>query len=205
MRSPRSFALVLLALPALAACGPSEPGAPETAVLDPAKAADGVFPGDRIVQFTVSGKEGGKPVQLDSRNTGAPTVYCVTSVTCPTTKAYAAKLQTLEQTYTKKGVRFVWLYPNRGETDADKERCQTERGLAGVFSTDAGAAVAKVLEADHTPEMVFVRKDGLVAYRGAIDDGGGNPAGAKNDTLQDAIDAVLAGTPVRRNFVEPAG
>jgi hypothetical protein len=212
-----SIALVMLSIAGLAACGDSEKktdsgtvpaaAATDTAASEPApaKAAEGTTPGERVPNFTVKGTTDGKETTVPSSSPDAVTVYCVTSSACPTTRAYADKLRDIETSYTPKGVRFVWLYPNRSESDADKAACHAERKLGGVFSVDHGAAAAKTLATDHTPEMVVVGKDGRIAYRGAIDDGEGDPKRAKQEGLKDALDATLAGKAVQVTSIPPAG
>lgn len=214
------LALILATSAVLAACGDADkktdsgsaaatpPAATDgtAAAKTPEPApAEGTLPGDRVPSFTVQGVSGGKETTVPSSSPDAVTVYCVTSTSCPTTRAYADKLRTIESTYTPKGVRFVWLYPNRSESDADKATTHAERKLGGVLSYDKDAVVAKTLATDHTPEMVVVRKDGVIAYRGAVDDGGGDPKRAKANPLTDALDAVLAGKAVAVTTVPPAG
>ncbi len=216
---PTAFVLVISTL-ALAACSASSsptPSAPPTTPAPAAtgaetpapaptasEAAEGVQPGDRLPSFTVSGVEAGKEVSFDAATAEGVSVYCVTSVTCPTTKVYAERLREIEGEYAPKGARFVWVYSNRTESDEDKAENLAERGLSGTLSYDHGAAIAKVLEAQHTPEMVVVR-DGLVVYRGAIDDGKGSPKKAKNQTLAAAIGAALEGRAPDVSHVEPVG
>ena len=207
----RLFALFLIA-PALAACEKTEPVA-TTTVEETAGAEgpeekvqlDGTTPGDLIPMFTASGTTGGKPAAVASQTPGAVTVYCVGSTTCPTTKQYAAKLREIETGYAPKGVQFVWLYSNRAESDEEKTAWHAEKGLAGVFVIDRDAAIAKALGAERTPELVLTAANGTITYRGAIDDGSGDPKRATIEYLRNALDATLAGKPVEVSVTVPDG
>jgi len=75
-------------------------------------------------------------------------------------------------------------------------------GLEHPVLLDESGAVGKAYGATNTPHMFVIDKNGKVAYRGAIDnspDGeGGSPEGGKLINYVDAaIDAVMAGQPVK--------
>lgn len=208
------FRLVRAALPltllALAACEKEAPnsGRVETpaAPAKPAARVEGTTPGELVPKFAVEGTAAGaKAPAFDSQAPGQVTVYCVGSTTCPYTNKYAEKLQQIEEGFAGKPVRFVWLYSNSTEPDADKTKWHAEKGLAGVFVIDRGAVAAKALGAARTPELVVTSADGTITYRGAIDDGSGDPKRAKVEYLRDAIDATLAGRPVTTTVTQPAG
>jgi hypothetical protein len=114
-------------------------------------------------------------------------------------------MKDIETAYTSKGVKFVWLYPNRSESDADKQAWHAEKGLAGNFVIDRDAAIAKALGVERTPELVVTSADGTITYRGAFDDGAGDPVRAKSEHLKDALEATLAGKPVAVSRTTPAG
>ncbi|MCE9635251.1 MAG: redoxin family protein [Planctomycetes bacterium] len=219
-----------LAALCLAACGDAPTGkAPEVKISTPAPSAtapdatgqpapsavaadddvnmqvEGTTPGDLIPAFTSKGSSGGVATTLASQAPGAVTVYCVGSTECPYTNKYAERLQEIEAAYTAKGTKFVWLYSNRTESDARKAEWHAEKKLGGLFVIDGDAAIARALGASRTPEIVVTDAKGTITYRGAVDDGGGDPKRAKIQYLTDAIDATLTGKAVENAATTPAG
>jgi len=178
----------------------------ETAGADPAKVRlDGTTPGDLVPAFVAAGTQSGAPATLDSHKPGAVTVYTIGSTSCPYTNKYAGKMGEVEAAYAPKGVKFVWLYSNRTESDADKTAWHAEKKLGGLFVIDKDAAIARALAAERTPEIVVTSADGTIVYRGAIDDGAGDPKRAKAQYLSDALDATLSGKEVTTPATTPAG
>ena len=197
-------------VPPPAARGSDAPGSAKAPVTATATATVtlktvGTSPGKLVPKFTATGTTGGAAASLDSQAPGAVTVYCVGSTTCPYTNKYAAKLQSIESAYAGQAVTFVWLYPNRQESDAEKTAWHAEQKLGGLFVLDKDAAITKSLAAERTPEMVVTAADGTIAYRGAIDDGNGDPKRANVEYLRAAIDSTLAGQPVEVTETTPAG
>lgn len=182
--------------------------APEATLEAPPQAAPpavGILPGELIPAFTAEGTAGDASRSVASQEPGAVTVYCAGSTKCPITNAYAERMQQIESTYTEKGVQFIWIYPNRTETDDAKTAWHAEKDLAGTFVIDRDASIAKVLEIKRTPEIVVTAADGTITYRGAIDDGKGKPSRAEVPWLANALDATLAGEPVAVEKTVPAG
>jgi len=139
----------------------------------------------------------GQPAEaaLDSRATERPTVYIVTSTTCPFVNGYAARIRAVEAEYAAKGVDFVHVYPNSKESPEEKAAFHQEKGFHGAMVVDVDANVAKLLGAQRTPEVYVVSADGTVVYHGGVDDhaAGGN---VKSAYLCTALDEHLAGKPV---------
>lgn len=152
--------------------------------------------GERIPPFTAKVLRGDKEVELDSQKQGKPSVYFLAGTTCPATTECAERLAALVETYGARGVDFVFLYPNRNESSADKHKFHKERRLGGAFLNDAGGAIAKRLGARRTGEALLCDKDGRVLYRGGLDDDLKEPSKAKVRYLAQALDEMLAGKPV---------
>lgn len=176
----------------------------ETPVETPAP-KPGIDPGNLIPAFTAEGTAGETARQVSSQAPGAVTVYVAGSTKCPITNAYSARMNEIEDAYAAKGVQFVWLYPNRTEADDEKAEWHADHDLAGTFVIDRDAKIAKILDIKRTPEIVLTSAEGTITYRGAIDDGKGDPGDAKVAWLANAIDATLAGKPVDVQKTVPAG
>lgn len=124
------------------------------------------------------------------------TVLCMTGVGCPIAMKYGPVLAELAEAYADKGVQFLLVNPNKGESpDAMREVAQ-RLGLRYVH--DPEAKLGSTLGATSSTE-VFVLDGGLtLAYRGAVDDQFGLGyalAVPKNRYLADALDAVLTHVP----------
>lgn len=188
--------------PAPAAKAPA-PAAPSSG------AAVGNKPGNRIPPFAATARtfsgDAIAEAALDSQKTDGVVVWMVSSSTCPYTIKYAPRVAELEKSYAAKGVRFVHVYPNRTESVESKRKFHKDKGFRGAWVEDQDAAIAKLLGAKKTPEIYLTAADGTIAYRGAIDDSGGDYVAAEKHYLTDALDAVLAGKPVEVRETEPAG
>jgi hypothetical protein len=152
--------------------------------------------GEKIPAFTAKALRGDKEFDFDSGKQSKITVYFLAGVTCTATNAYAERLAALCEAYGPKGVDFVFLYPNKNESAADKRKFQKEKRLGGAFLNDVDAAIAKKLAAKRTGEALLCDKDGRVLYRGGIDDNLNEPARAKVKYVAQALDETLAGKSV---------
>lgn len=155
--------------------------------------------GEKIPPFVAKVLRGDKEVELDSQKQGKPTVYFLAGTTCPATTDCAERLAALVDAYGSKGVDFLFLFPNRNESAADKRKFHKERRLGGAFLNDAGGAIAKRLGAKRTGEAILCDRDGRVVYRGGIDDNLKDATKAKVRYLAQALDELLAGRPISVN------
>jgi thiol-disulfide isomerase/thioredoxin len=214
----KSLSLTSLALAAVfaVACSPDAPKPSETKPADTkpadtpaAEVRDGTTPGDRLPSFAAKTFQvvDGKTVEADydHAKTQGVRVYVVNSTTCPYTKKYAERMTQVEATYAAKGVTFVYAYPNGAETADAKQAWHTSKGHKGPWIVDKGGAVTKHLNGGRTPEYVVVNADGIITYRGGIDDSMGKWQDAKAQYLTDALDATLAGKPVATPETTAAG
>ena len=154
--------------------------------------------GEKIPAFTGKVVRGEKTADFDSLKTGKTTVYFIVGVTCPATEPYVPRLIELEKAYAPKDIDFVYLYPNKTESLADKQKFHKKMKLAGGFMDDEGAAVAKKLAASKTGLVLITDKDGNVLYRGGIDDNLLEPAKVKSRFVVMALDEILAGKKVSK-------
>lgn len=151
----------------------------------PAFTAQALVPSDTAPRATV----------FDSHATKQVTVYLVVGTTCPATLAYVERLRELERTYAPKKVDFVYVYPNRIDSSDAKAAFHRDRKLEGRMIDDQGAAVARALGARQTAEAILVGKDGVILYRGGVDDSR-DAAKVKVRHLAAALDEHLASKPV---------
>ena len=176
--------LVLAVAPVLAAesAGPPDP-----------------FIGQHIPAFTAQAVDLAvdppRTTTFDSSKANGPIAYIFVGVTCPATNAYADRFKQLAQTYRKKGVDFVFLYPNRNDTSEAKRDFHTSKQLGGRMIDDQGGKLAQAFRAQRTSELFLADKQGTIVYHGAVDDSR-DPNTVKQHYLADALDQLLAGKPI---------
>lgn len=120
---------------------------------------------------------------------------------CPVVKMHydAKTFQDLAKNYKDKGV--VMLAINSGA--AGKQGTGVERNskakkdwsLDFPVLLDESGIVGKSYGARNTPALYVINKDGILAYKGAIDDGGPEAVG-KTNYVSKALDEIIAGKKV---------
>ena len=206
-------ALALAAL-ALAACQPPA-GAPENAGAPVPAAAPGAMPmpGQAAPAFRLVDADGTPRALVDFR--GKVVVLEWTNADCPhVRKHYAGAMQALQREAAEDGI--VWLSVissapgTPGHVTGEAARGWTAR--TGAASThlllDPTGRVGRLYGATTTPDMRIIDGEGRLIYVGGIDD---TPTpdvadlqGATN-FVRSALDDVLSGRPVRRDFAASYG
>jgi hypothetical protein len=120
------------------------------------------------------------------------------SAICPVSNAYIERLNAIYRDYSQRGVQFAFVNTNANEPAEQIEKHAAANRLAFPVFTDPDHLTADLLEARMTPEVFLLDRDGVVRYRGPIDDAL-NPARVRARYFRDALDALLAGrAPVQR-------
>lgn len=118
------------------------------------------------------------------------------------TEKKAGAMQTLSAKYRKAGVVWLAIDSTASHSAADVSAAIKKMKVGHPVLLDADGKVGKLYGARTTPH-VFVVRGGRILYQGAVDDG---PRGnAKTFHLAEALDAVLAGKPVKKKHVKPYG
>jgi hypothetical protein len=130
------------------------------------------------------------------RRSGTPAVYLFLGTQCPVANLYTPRILALKKAPSARNTAFFAVYPNAHETTAEVARHAKERGYEFSVIKDDGTLTA-ALGATMTPEAVLVDGQGVVRYRGRIDD---NRDAAKVTThdLKNALEAVSSGQKVAR-------
>lgn len=182
-----------------------EPAAPASTpgAASPAPAAPSTSPGadtgigDPVPAFTATlvNPAGDEGQPFDSRAVDSPVAYVVLGTTCPSTRSYVERLHALEGQYAERGVRFIYVYPNRNDTSEAKLAFHREHQLGEPLIDDQEARIARLLGAAKTTEVILVDREGTIVYRGAIDDSK-DASKVTRQHLAVAMDETLAGNPV---------
>ncbi|MFZ5443779.1 MAG: redoxin domain-containing protein [Myxococcota bacterium] len=102
-------------------------------------------------------------------STSDATVFAFWSGSCPCVRRYQARLEALAAQWAPKGIAFVQVSSNAGESVERIAEVAKERQLQLPVWRDEGGQLARTLEARSTPTVVLVRRDGQVLFRGWID------------------------------------
>jgi hypothetical protein len=124
------------------------------------------------------------------------TVVAFIGTKCPISNDYNERMKELYQNYSARGVKFVFINSNFNEPAAEVREHAQASGFAFAVYKDEDSVVANAFGAQVTPETFVIDKTGALRYHGHIDDSR-NPARIQNQGLRLALDAVLAGSPVR--------
>jgi hypothetical protein len=128
---------------------------------------------------------------------------------CPTVKAYADRMSSLQRDYAARGVQLLAVNSNDPHLHPEEsyermiERA-AEDGYAFPYLLDAGQALARAYGPTCTFHVFLLDRERRLAYRGRFDDSR-MPARVTNHHLADALDAVLAGRPVAQPITRPFG
>ena len=129
---------------------------------------------------------------------------------CPISNAYAREYSRIRTEYVGRKVSTWLIYVDPDADAKDLKRHMSEFGLRGYSAIhDRRHKVVSAAGARMTPEAVVVRPDGKIAYRGRVDnlyaDYGKRRRNATVRDVRDALDAVLAGKPVKNSRTEAIG
>tara|TARA_S200000501_G_scaffold40697_1_gene33156 strand:- start:903 stop:1439 length:537 start_codon:yes stop_codon:yes gene_type:complete len=79
------------------------------------------------------------------------------------------------------------------------------KGMPYPYLHDDSQQVATLWGAQRTPEFFLMNGEGVVIYRGRMDDSPRDPTAATTSELKDAIDAMLAGSTPPVQFTDSIG
>ncbi|HLB01392.1 MAG TPA: thioredoxin family protein [Bacteroidota bacterium] len=121
---------------------------------------------------------------------------------CPYVQAYEDRMMDFQKTYSAKGVRLVAInandemnYPEDSYDEMVKRA--KKRNFNFPYLCDTDQSVADAFGATHTPQFFVFDKERKLRYTGKLDDNWKVAADAKEHYLRDAVDAILAGKPVK--------
>lgn len=162
-----------------------------------------------VTDFTLR-NEKKEEIKLSGFATQKAVVVVFTSSNCSWATKYIDRLKAMSEKYAPLGITFLAINSNdttMSELDA-VSRVREGSPYGFPYLKDEDQAVAKLLKATKTPEVVVlqpVNKRFEVLYRGKVDD---NPLDAglvKHNFLQEALDAVLAGKKYEVPVTPPSG
>lgn len=163
--------------------------------------------GRSVADFTLKDTSG-KQVSLRGIVGKKGVVVVFIGTGCPVNDLYLPRLAEFARRYEKGGLTFVAVASNHGEAANQLAEHVKRHGFNFPILMDPGNAVADVLLAERTCEVVVLDSHCVIRYRGAIDDQY-TPTARKNKPaktyLVDALDALLGGGEVKIKATPVAG
>lgn len=140
------------------------------------------------------------------------TVFVFTRTDCPIAARYLPELERVQRRASSKAMAFWLVFLDRDEPVESIQAYLDTYGFHGRVLRDSDQALVRLAGATVTPEAaVFAHDAGepTLVYRGRIDDryvdlGRARPAPTVRD-LDDVLDAIGAGAPVRFRSTEAVG
>jgi peroxiredoxin len=155
------------------------------------KKTEPVQVGDKAPNFKAETVDG-KAITLSNTKGAKVVVICFTCNSCPVARAYEDRFIEFNKQYADKGVKFVAINVNKGESLEDMKRRAEEKGFNYPYAYDESRESATRYGARVTPHLFVIDGDGNVAYIGAFDDNM-NAKEVKHHYVTDAVDALLKG------------
>jgi AhpC/TSA family len=136
-------------------------------------------------------------------------VFVFVSNDCPISNRYAPEIKRLHAKFVSRRVAFWLVHPDADETaEAIRQHAGDYQYRCGILR-DPQHALVKKAKVRVTPEAAVFGPDRQLIYHGRIDNwyvdfGKERPAPTEHD-LEEVLEAVLAGKPVRNRFSRAIG
>lgn len=114
------------------------------------------------------------------------------SAECPISRRYDAYFNEFVERFDDEDVVLLAVDSNAYDDDTIAEAL-TERDLHFPVLRDSGNAIADAYGAQTTPHAFVVDPDGVLRFRGHVDDRSWNQDEATTDYLSDVVEALLSG------------
>lgn len=163
----------------------------------------------------------GKTRELSEFRKSDVLVFVFLGTECPLAKLYAPRLQKIADRFSDKSVSIVGVCSNVQDSLTEISAYANRAGVRFPMLVDNEQKLADLLEATRTPEAIVLNREGVVLYRGRIDDQYAISVAKRSPSREDlvlAIESSLKGeapapdrTPApgcvigRRSKVEPHG
>lgn len=164
-----------------------------------ANAAEELAIGAKAPSFSLVNAVDGETVAMKPDD-GNVKVVVFTCNSCPFAKAFEPRIIELANKFAMKGVKLYAVNPNddaqySDETLANMKARAEEKGYRFPYLKDGDSKIAKAYGARVTPHVFVVDGEGIIRYRGYVDDSA-KPGERKTTGLSDAVGALTNGRDV---------
>lgn len=129
--------------------------------------------------------------------------------TCPIANAFQPSLAAFHKAYADQGVVCIQVHCSSLVTADEVKKHIVDFGITMPVVYDPKQKLGRLTGAKVTPEAIVIDRSGAVRYRGAINNlyasYGKKQRAANTHYLQNAMDDVLAGDPVKTPKTKPVG
>ena len=146
----------------------------------------------------------GATISLQSYS-GKVIVLIFWSFKCPVSLAYIDRIEALQRKYRPQGVVFFGVASSTNETPAEIRANLSNLPFSLPVMLDSEGKLADMLGATHTPEVFVLDREGVVRYRGALDNNKRVGEKGRIAYTENALDSILAGTQVMLSETKPFG
>jgi hypothetical protein len=128
---------------------------------------------------------------------------------CPISNYYQPVIRQLHEKFAKRGIRFFVVYTDPQITAQQVRQHRKDYDISALVVADNEYRLTKLAHARITPEAFIWSREGVLLYRGRIDDtyvalGKRRPRATSHD-LQNAFEAILAGRKIKNARTKAVG
>ncbi|MCH2637460.1 MAG: thioredoxin family protein [Candidatus Thalassarchaeum sp.] len=157
----------------------------------------GLEPGDAAPPFELPNANSDGPDQCSLSNiiTDIGCVIVFTCNHCPYVIGNESRIECIASRAREEGMGFAGINsndPDNYPTDNWEHMLKRGETMSYAYLHDATQEVAHAWGAERTPEFYLLDSNGIITYRGRLDDSPRDPSLATTSELSDAIDALLA-------------
>lgn len=127
------------------------------------------------------------------------------SAECPVSRELDGYFHQRYQQWAHEGITLLAIDSNSHYEDEVIRQVKAERGLPFPILRDRGNVVADLYDALTTPHVFVIDREGVLRYRGAVDDRTFRKRVPERNYLEEALAAILADRPVPQPETEPYG
>ncbi|KMQ69824.1 redoxin [Chryseobacterium sp. FH2] len=169
-----------------------------------ASSVKGYEVGDEATDFKLKNVNG-KMVSLSDFKTAKGFIVVFTCNHCPYAKKYEDRIIELDKKYKSQGYPVIAINPNDPGVqpeDGYKEMIERakQKGFTFPYLVDEGQKIFPQYGATKTPHVFLLQKENgknIVKYIGAIDNNYENPDDVSEYYVQDAVNSLIKGEPVK--------
>ena len=154
-----------------------------------------------------------KMVSLSDYKDAKGFIVIFTCNTCPYSVSYEDRIVALDKKYASKGYPVIAIMPNntdiqpKDNMEAMKQRAK-QKGFTFPYLMDEGQKISPQYGATKTPQVYVLQKTtkgNEVKYIGAIDDNYQDAQAVQTKYVENAVDALLAGQPIKQTETRAIG